>query len=162
MNYLLPVRALIFLFLLVTTIVFGSFTQSQVVSLIKQSSIELKAGETVIIPIKFFIKEGYHIQADTVKDDNLIPTSLTFKQIEDFEIKIQFPEYNEFLLTGTDETLLVFDNEMSVIVEVSAMNSLKQGAYNLTCELNYQACNSVRCLFPRKLEFEIDVNLSAN
>ena len=69
--------------------------------------------------------------------------------------------YKEFLLKGTEETLLVFDNDMSITVEISTIKSLGQGTYMLPGELKYQACDSVRCLFPRTLNFEIMVDVGS-
>lgn len=157
MNYLLLVKFLIYGIISVPAFDFFSYDQNQIVSLSSKPYAKLNSGTTVKTSIDFLIKKGYHIQADTVKDNNLIPSALTFEKVEGFEIKIIFPDYKEFLLKGTEETLLVFDNDMSVTVEISTIKSLGQGTYMLPGELKYQACDSVRCLFPRTLNIEIMV-----
>ena len=72
--------------------------------------------------------------------------------------KPTYPDYREFLLKGTYEKLLVFDGELKIVVRISAAESVKEGSYALPGSLYYQACDSVRCLFPRKLRFNVTVN----
>lgn len=116
-------------------------------------------GKTSEIILLFKIEHGYHIQADTVNDDNLISAVLTVEPIAGIALsKPTYPDYREFQLKGTNEKLLVFDGELKIVVRISAAESVKEGSYALPGSLYYQACDSVRCLFPRKLRFNVTVN----
>lgn len=133
--------------------------QSQIVKLQYAPVAAVGAGKTSEITLLFKIEYGYHIQADTVNDDNLIPAALMIEPIAGIALsKPTYPDYREFQLKGTVQKLLVFDGELKIVVRISAAESVKEGSYALPGSLYYQACDSVRCLFPRKLRFNVTVN----
>lgn len=122
--------------------------------------VRLRPGETGRVSIPFTIKEGYHIQADTVSDENLIHTELTIDTSGGFEVGDPvYPGFRYFELKGTNDSLLVFDGVINIVVTVKAADTTAPGNYELTGSLTYQACDSVRCLFPRKLNFQLDISL---
>jgi len=154
-------------FLLVNLILFvGTYSsmqvqqQKQFVILDNHVAVDIDAGESAEIKLPFRIQFGYHIQADTVNDENLIRAELSFNQIDGVQTgRPKFPDFKKFQLKGTDEKLLVFDGEMNILVPLSVDPSTKKGSYHLPGGLYYQACDSVRCLFPRRLEFQVVVNV---
>ena len=120
----------------------------------------IKAGKTNTVAIPFQIKYGYHIQADTVNDENLIAAELTFENVEGiFPGKLYYPDYHEFQLNGTNEKLLVFDGSILIKVDISASTTVAKGHYLLPGSLYYQACDSSRCLFPRKVNFQLPIEV---
>src|SRR5688572_27019770 len=67
------------------------------------------AGESNSVEIGVNVKEGYHIQANIVKDESLIPTTLEIATNEFLTITNQeFPPSKQFKLEGTDSSLVVF------------------------------------------------------
>ncbi len=138
-----------------------SLSQSQMVEVNNLPDVFIKAGKTNTIAIPFQIKYGYHIQADTVNDPNLIAAELTFENIEGIDPgKLDYPDYHEFQLNGTDEKLLVFDGSILIKVDISASATMAKGHYLLPGSLYYQACDSSRCLFPRKINFQLPIEVS--
>jgi len=138
-----------------------SLSQSQMVEVNNLPDVIIKAGKTNTVAIPFQIKYGYHIQADTVSDPNLISAELTFENIDGIDPgKLDYPDYKEFQLKGTDEKLLVFDGSIIIKVDISASTTVPKGHYLLPGSLYYQACDSVRCLFPRRVNFQIPIEVS--
>jgi DsbC/DsbD-like thiol-disulfide interchange protein len=120
--------------------------------------LNLSPGESENIGVLFKIKEGYHIQANKVLDDNLIPSSITTQSPE--EIKVEnpvFPVPVEFHLKNVKEAMLVFHNTLRINLPVNISENTKDGIFVISGNLHYQACDSVKCYFPRDLPFEIGI-----
>ena len=160
MHYSLPAS---FIFLLIIGITIPKsrlLSQSQMVEASNLPVVIIKTGDTNTVTIPFQIKYGYHIQADTVNDDNLIAAELTFENIDGIDLgKPDYPDYKEFQLKGTDDKLLVFDGLIQIKVNISASETVAKGQYSLLGSLYYQACDSVRCLFPRTVNFQLPIEV---
>ncbi|MFZ6010360.1 MAG: protein-disulfide reductase DsbD domain-containing protein [Bacteroidota bacterium] len=115
-------------------------------------------GHEVSIKTVVSVKKGYHIQAHEVADELIIPTRLEIVGDKDFVIKKQvFPPTKKFQLTGTDQQLEVYDGEFEIETSLLVLERIQKGVVQLKGKLKYQACDSVRCLFPRTVEFLVDV-----
>ncbi len=117
-------------------------------------------GEKKDLEVIFEIKDGFHIQADKVLEDHLIPTSLSTQAPE--EIKISdplFPAPYQFRLQNVDQEMLVFHKELKVRIPVVISKSSKQGNYLIRGNLHYQVCDSLKCYFPRDFPFMINIEV---
>ena len=146
---------------LILILVIGIPAQSQgQIDLVKVSApkaIVKKHGPSVII-VSVEVKDGYHIQADAVEDGFMIPTTLELDGGKYFFVKRQiFPPAKKFKLNGTDHTINVYDGnfEIQTFFTVRKRKPLQP----IKGKLNYQACDSTRCLFPRAVEFLIQVEI---
>jgi hypothetical protein len=120
----------------------------------------LFSGERKNVEIAFVIKEGYHIQADQVLDENLIPTSLTTQSPDDIIVDDPiFPSALPFRLKNVKEVMMVFHKKLNITLPVSVKENTEIGIYTIIGNLHYQACDSVKCYFPRDLLFEINVEV---
>lgn len=118
------------------------------------------AGKSAMIPIWVEVKEGYHIQANKVKDESLIPTTLEVSGEEDITIRKQkFPTGTKFQLEGTNTFLQVYDGKFPIQLFLRPVAKTRTGKYILAAKLRYQACDSRSCLFPRVLDFSIPVEV---
>jgi DsbC/DsbD-like thiol-disulfide interchange protein len=120
----------------------------------------VSAGENSVIKVKVEIKKGYHIQANKVKDDLLIPTTLEMngdKNITTGEQK--FPPAKKFKLEGTDNFLDVYDGVVEIGIPFKTIKEIAKGRYLLNAKLNYQACDHRTCLFPKTIGFSITVKV---
>lgn len=123
------------------------------------------AGEVAVAPganvtaiIHVQVKEGYHIQANRVSDESLVPVTLTIMDSSVFHIgQAVFPRYKLFRLEGTTNYLNVFDSTFSIQVPITIPAAIKPGRYLVKARLHYQACDTRTCLFPRTLEVELVV-----
>lgn len=118
----------------------------------------LAPGQKGFIIIRVKVNEGYHIQANKVTNQSLIPVSLEVTASRFFIInKALFPPYKSFRLEGTEDELNVFDSIFIIRLPIKATTNIQEGRYALKARIKYQACNARTCLFPRKIDFDVPV-----
>lgn len=120
----------------------------------------LHEGETAKVQISVVVRDGYHIQANIVDDESLIPTSLVLDASENvIAMRNKFPRGKKLKLQGTETFLRVYDGKFSVVLFLTPTVRSQPGNYSLGARLQYQACDSQTCFFPRVLEFSIPVEI---
>lgn len=120
----------------------------------------ITSGEETHIPLSFLINEGYHIQANGVKDENLIPSVLSFDASDELILGDPvFPQAVEFRMKGEEESWLVYSDVVEINVPVRVVESVGRGAYLIKGTLHYQACDDAKCYFPRDLDFSMKINV---
>jgi hypothetical protein len=120
----------------------------------------VKAGRQSVINVTVEVKNGYHIQSYEVKDEFIIPTTLEIDGSEEFIIASQnFPPAKKFMLIGTDEYLEVYDGLFEIRAFFTTQKTLPKDVYHLNGAITYQACDSMRCLFPKTVGFSIDIEV---
>lgn len=118
------------------------------------------AGRQSMISVSVEVKSGYHIQAHAVKDEFIIPTTLEIDGGKEFVINKQvFPSAKKFKLEGTDQYLDVYDGRFEIQTFFITQKNAQKKVHRLNGKLNYQACDSLRCLFPRHVEFSVDIEV---
>jgi DsbC/DsbD-like thiol-disulfide interchange protein len=118
------------------------------------------AGKTDTLRLKVQVKEGFHIQGNILKDESLVPTTLTLSHPDGIETGAAvFPPAKEFLLQGTEDPLDVYDGSFEIVVPLKATPSLQKGSYTLQAALRYQACDVRTCFFPKTKEFYIPLQV---
>lgn len=118
------------------------------------------AGTSAMIPISVEVKEGYHIQANRVNDESLIPTTLEVSDDKNITIiRQEFPPDKKFKLEGSDIFLNVYDGKFLIKLFLNPVAKTLTGKYVLSAKLRYQACDSRSCLFPRVVDFSIPVKV---
>lgn len=124
---------------------------------VKTQNVIVNAGSDSVINIAIEIKSGYHIQANKVKDQ-FIPTTLEIKGDKEIIITNKvFPPAKKFKLEGTDQYLDVYDGKFEISIFFTTKKEIRKGLHHLYGQLNYQACDSMRCLFPKSIEFSLDI-----
>lgn len=121
------------------------------------NAMQLAAGEEGRIKISFRIKDGYHIQANRINDENLIPAQLTFELREQGITPGEpvFPAMKMLTIEGAENHFWVFDEILEVEVPVKVDVNQNTGAYLMKGILQYQACDDGKCFLPRALEFDL-------
>lgn len=118
------------------------------------------AGANAKINVYVTVRKGYHIQANKVNDEFIIPATL---EIDTNEIitagKPSFPDAKKFKLVGTTGYLSVYDGRVKITVPIKAMEKIKKGKYSLNGKFRYQACDSRTCFSPKIIDFNIDVTI---
>ena len=116
----------------------------------------IKAGKTSTFIIQINVKQGFHIQANQIKDEFLIPTTITIENSENISPgKASFPQSNKFRLEGTNDWMEVYDSSFQIKIPVKAGKQMERGSYSLKAELRYQACDAKTCFFPKTIVFAI-------
>ena len=148
-----------------TIFLVSSFTVSKQINAdeivkVNAPKVIVQAGKSSVINITVEVKNGYHIQANKVDNEFIIPTTLEIRGDKAIILKKQvFPSAKKFKLEGTDEYLDVYDGRFEISIFFRTQKEIQKGIRQLNGKLNYQACDSMRCLFPRVIEFSIDVEV---
>ncbi len=120
----------------------------------------VSAGKSSVIKMGIEIKKGYHIQANKVKDDLLIPTTVEINEDKNMITgRQEFPPSKKFNLEGSDGFLDVYDGVFEIRIPFKTIKKIPKGKYILDAKLHYQACNSRTCLFPKSIGFSIPVKV---
>jgi len=133
---------------------------SEQIVIITTPDITVYAGKSSWIILNVEVKEGYHIQANKVNDEFLIPTTVevvTDKNIE--QGKQSFPVAKKFKLEGTNNFLDVYDGNFQITIPFKTQWRVKKGKYELQVKFRYQACDFKSCLFPKTIEFIIPLTI---
>jgi len=122
--------------------------------------IAVYAGKSSLIILDVEVKEGYHIQANKVNEEFLIPTTVEVVTDEDIEQGKQlFPVAKKFKLEGTNNFLDVYDGKFQITIPFKTQLGVKKGTYDLQAKFRYQACDFKSCLFPKTIEFIIPLTI---
>jgi len=124
------------------------------------AEVVVHAGKSSVIKMEIEIKEGYHIQANKVKDGLLIPT--TVKIDEDKNIttgRQKFPSAKKIKLEGTDDFLDVYDGVFEITIPIKTVAKTPKGEHILDAKFHYQACDNRTCLFPKSIGFSISIKI---
>jgi hypothetical protein len=120
----------------------------------------MSAGESSVIRMKVEIMNGYHIQANKVNDNLLIPTTLEINEDKNIVSgRQEFPPVKKFKLEGTDDFLDVYDGVFEIKVHVKTIKKIPKGKLTLNAKLRYQACDHRTCLFPKTIGFSFTIKV---
>jgi hypothetical protein len=118
------------------------------------------AGKSAVIYVYVVVKEGYHIQANKVNDEFIIPTTLDINADKIIIAGKQvFPAGKKFKLEGTSDSLFVYDGKIKITIPFKASEKIQKGKYTLDAKLHYQACDNKTCFFPKTIDFSIAVKV---
>jgi hypothetical protein len=89
----------------------------------------ISRGETINTSIEIDIKEPYHVEANPVNDEYLIPTTIELTpQNEIITDNPIYPPAKFFKLEGTENSILVYDGKFSIKVLLSVLKNVQHGA----------------------------------
>ncbi len=132
---------------------------TQFVELEPPATLSIQGGESAEVQVSLRILEGYHVQANPVEDQNLIPTTLSVEQQKDLDLGAPvYPKAQRFNLEGMGD-LPTFNGGLLIRVPVNAKKSARPGLRSLKASLHYQPCDAHRCLAPRTFTFEVPVRI---
>lgn len=109
-------------------------------------------GHEFEIAVVVRIMSGFHMNANKVTEQYLIPTTLTANLPAGFkEIATSYPDGKTLKLSFSDTPLSVYTGSFTVRMKLSAGAAASLGKQSLPLSLRYQACNDVACLPPVKI-----------
>lgn len=136
--------------------------QTSTDSIVKVTAPEVTAyaGKSGALYIYVAVKKGYHIQANKVNDEFIIPTTLEINAGEIITTgKQSFPAGKKFRLEGTNGYLLVYDGVFKITIPFKTGEKIQQGKYTLDAKLHYQACDTKTCFSPKTVVFSVAVKI---
>jgi hypothetical protein len=139
----------------------GYCNNNAIVSLLPARPLTIVRGTSGEILATFKIKDGYHIQANPVKNEFLIAALLMMNTgLDVVQEGPIYPAGDPYILEGSQEILLTYEKEVVIRLPVAVKKSAKSGTENLTGEFYFQPCTSRRCLSPHSIPVSIPVKIS--
>ncbi|AFH49208.1 Thiol:disulfide interchange protein [Ignavibacterium album JCM 16511] len=118
-------------------------------------------GSEFKIAVKVKVAETWHINSDKPKEDFLIPTELTLKDISGFKIlKKEYPEAKEYKFSFSETPLSVWEGEFLIGALIKVDENVQPGKYNLVLNLDYQACNNQSCMAPNSVSDTLVIEIA--
>lgn len=116
-------------------------------------------SENIRVNIKADIQGGYHINANSVSDPDLIPTTIEVDAGSLKVGKISWPGSHKFKFSFSETELDVYEGTITIGVNLKASKDIKPGKYDITGKMNYQACNDRACFSPKDVPFSVTVTI---
>lgn len=138
------------------------FTQDYVKISATPSKKEFQQSENIKVNIKASVQEGYHINANKIADEDLIPTSLNVKEGDIKLVKVNWPAAKNYKFSFSETELQVFEGSFNIGLNLKAKKDLKPGKYDVSGTVHYQACNDRACFAPKDAEFTVSLSIIAD
>lgn len=114
---------------------------------------EFGINEPVRINVKAAVQEGYHINANKIADEDLIPTTVSIAEGDFKLLKVSWPAAKTYKFSFSETELQVFANTFNVGLILKPKKEIKPGKYEVKGSFHYQACNDRACFAPKDVEF---------
>ncbi len=144
----------VILVLLLTTL---SYAQQYVTVTAAPQKKDFFPSENIKVNVKADVQSGYHINANSVSDPDLIPTTIEVDGGSLKVGKISWPGSHKFKFSFSETELDVYEGSISIGINLKAPKDIKPGKYDVTGKLNYQACNDRACFSPKDIPFTVTV-----
>lgn len=132
-----------------------------IVTVMPSPVVTIATGDSTAVQLTVSIKPGLHIQANPVNDAYLIPATVTISDAGELQVDAPlYPPGHSFVLTS-DDTLLVYEDSVIFTLPVFVPREISSSQFEISGELRYQACDSIRCFIPRSVPFSIPVEISS-
>ncbi len=144
------------LFLFINT---ALYSQQYVTVTASASKKDFMVSEPVKINVKASIQEGYHINANKISDEDLIPTTISVESKDLKLLKSSWPSAKKYKFSFSETEMDVYEGSITIGLTLKAGKDLKPGKYEVTGAVNYQACNDRACFPPKNAEFSVTVTI---
>ncbi len=144
----------VILVLLLTTL---SYAQQYVTVTATPQKKDFFPSENIKVNVKADVQSGYHINANSVSDPDLIPTTIEVDGGSLKVGKISWPGSHKFKFSFSETELDVYEGSINIGINLKAPKDTKPGKYDVTGKLNYQACNDRACFSPKDVPFTVTV-----
>jgi len=109
-------------------------------------------GRKFEIAVVAQVADGYHVQANKVLEDYLIPLTVTADLPAGFKLlNTVYPKAQLTKFPFAAKPMAVYEGKFQVRLSVEADASVPAGAVKIPMTLRFQACNDQLCLPPAKL-----------
>ncbi len=106
-------------------------------------------GGSIDLAVRLKIKLHWHVNANQVGDEFLIPTSVTVNVPKGMTVRqIVYPEAVEKSLSFSDKPLRLYEGTVYIGIRVDVSPQTALGEKTLEATLTYQSCDNEKCLAP--------------
>jgi DsbC/DsbD-like thiol-disulfide interchange protein len=147
---------------------------------VEQSGGELPRADTVVKPLAYVslepvprgrefevavvaeIMNGFHINANKVLEDYLIPTTVDADLPKGLRlVEVVYPKGALQKFEFADEKMAVYDGTVTVRLRLRAEADAPLGETTLPMRMRYQACNDKACLPPVRKAVSVNLQVAA-
>lgn len=106
-------------------------------------------GRAFEIAVVAEIQRGFHINANKVLEDYLIPTMVKAEVPAGLRIvETIYPQGKRQKFEFSENEMAVYDGSITILLKLQAERTAPMGDVKIPMTLRYQACNDVACLPP--------------
>lgn len=119
-------------------------------------------GGTAQIAIAIEVRAPWHVNANQVTEDFLVPTEVVFEAPAGITVRgVVYPAYVEKKLEFAEKPLRLYEGTVYVgaIIDVAGDAAIGQAVLKAT--VTYQACDNQKCLLPQTSEVFVPVTISS-
>lgn len=118
-------------------------------------------GGTIDLAVVLRMKLGWHVNANRVNDEYLIPTALTVEPPEGMTVRSTvYPKGIEKTLAFSDRPLRLYDGTVHIGIRVAVAPETEPAEKTFKVSVTYQPCDNEKCLAPETETFEIPIRVS--
>lgn len=118
-------------------------------------------GKIFEIAVVIEVHSGYHIQANKVLEEYLIPATVTAELPAGLRlVSTTYPKSLLKKFTFSEKPMAVYEGKITVRVRVEAQPSAALGPVKIPLVLRFQACNDELCLPPAKLSLTAELQVA--
>lgn len=112
----------------------------------------VKRGSTFTVLVKVEVRQGFHIQANKVLEDYLIPTALEAELPKGLKLAgTSYPQAQLVKFPFNAKKMAVYEGTVELALKLEAGAAAPLGRMILPMSLRYQACSDAACLPPVRL-----------
>jgi len=122
--------------------------------------IELTAGQAATVVVAFDVASGYHMQANSVPFDYLVPTRLEVEAGEDITVgQPVYPAGKPYVMHNSRDTLAVYNGVVEIALPIYAAAAAQPEHYTLPTTIRYQLCDDQICFRPTSKSLTVSVDV---
>jgi len=119
-------------------------------------------GRTFEVAVVAEILPGFHINANKVLEDYLIPTTVETDPPKGLRlVEIVYPKGALRKFEFSDQKMAVYDGSVTIRLKLAAQADAPLGDLKLPLTLRYQACNDKACLPPVRKALSVNFHVAA-
>jgi len=118
-------------------------------------------GRRFEIAVVAQVADGYHVQANKVLEDYLIPLTVTADLPAGFKlVSASYPKAQKKKFPFAAQPMAVYEGRFLVRLSIEAGAGVPTGATTIPMTLRFQACNDQLCLPPAKLPISAEFTVA--
>lgn len=140
----------------------GGFSEDPVTTKAYSSLARAPRGGSFKIALELTMEMHWHINANTVTDPYLIPTTIAITLPEGMTVReLAYPAGVEKKLSFSDEPLLLYQHTVLIGAVIDIDPAFQEGDTVVTALVTYQACDDAHCLAPEERSIDIRITVAS-
>jgi len=118
-------------------------------------------GRSFEVAVVAEIQQGFHINANKVLEDYLIPTTVEPDLPKGIKlVEAAYPKAVQKKFEFSDQKMAVYEDSVTIRLRLSALSEAPLGEMRLPVTLRYQACNDKACLPPVRKALTVNLQIA--